>query len=354
MLNLPNELLFMVAGNLPQLKDISSLIQTHSRFSALLTPLLHQGALEDVGSISALQSAAIKGQETLVRLLLKLGVDTEYQGRVVPVRNQFQASHSTWKALFLAIEYGRRGIVKLLLEAGADFQTCDSFDRGLTPLCLAASLSDDTIVGILLDHGADPDAVEKDSDTALHIATREGSKLMVRTLLDNGANVSIRGYGGATPLFQAEEGVAEILIEKGAAVNDFCYSGRTVLYTRVLWSESSTVALLRLLFRHGGDVNIPNKDGETVLHAAVRRGSFGIVEELLKMGADVTAKNFAGQSLFGGGGEFLCDMGLGAGAMSREDLAVARKHRKMMNRLLFKGVAFRRWDCERKRIVFMG
>jgi ankyrin repeat protein len=45
------------------------------------------------------------------------------------------------------------------------------------------------------------------------------------------------------------------------------------------------------LLRYGADVSYRNKEGQTILHDAVRRGREDIVDLLLKHGADINAKD---------------------------------------------------------------
>lgn len=76
---------------------------------------------------------------------------------------------------------------------------------------------------ILLDHGAEINATDGHSDTALHIATRIGDKEAVSFLLKHGADKDARGYKQTTPLYEAifyyRFDVIDPLLEYGANID---------------------------------------------------------------------------------------------------------------------------------------
>ena len=53
---------------------------------------------------------------------------------------------------------------------------------------------------------------------------------------------------------------------------------------------------LRLLLKHGADVNAARHDGQTALHFAAKNGSAKCVRILLDAGADPTSKNAGGDT----------------------------------------------------------
>jgi hypothetical protein len=87
----------------------------------------------------------------------------------------------------------------------------------------------------------------------------------------------------------------ELLIERGANANAIVGNGFTVLHSAVEYYEespdSNKLDILQLLLKAGVDVN-PRFVGETPLQAAVRKGYeyyFALVRVLLEAGADVNA-----------------------------------------------------------------
>lgn len=82
-------------------------------------------------------------------------------------------------------------IVQHLLGNGADPNAACGSD-GSSALCEAASLGHDTILGVLLVHGADPNQVTANGQTALMLAASQGHGDVVARLLSAGADASVR------------------------------------------------------------------------------------------------------------------------------------------------------------------
>jgi ankyrin repeat protein len=109
-------------------------------------------------------------------------------------------------------------VIETLLAAGADLKLTS--DDGTTPLMVAAGLgrctfnpninrggrspSAEAAVTVLLDAGADINAVNEADFTALHGAAFRGLNEVIKILVDRGANINARDYRGRTPFRIAE------------------------------------------------------------------------------------------------------------------------------------------------------
>lgn len=69
---------------------------------------------------------------------------------------------------------------------------------GLTPLHVASFMGHLSIIVLLLQHGANPNAPTVRSETALHLAARSGQMEVARLLLRNGAQVDARARVSGT------------------------------------------------------------------------------------------------------------------------------------------------------------
>lgn len=70
----------------------------------------------------------------------------------------------------------------------------------------------------------------------------------------------------------------------------YCYS-QAALHRSAQYGQND---ISELLINHRADVNIQDKDGNSVLHYSSRRGSLAMVELLLRQGADVNIRNKQG------------------------------------------------------------
>jgi len=140
----------------------------------------------------AMQSASLRGQTEIARLLIDAGFDI----------HQPIAKGSTY--LHDAALKGQRKMVQLLLNKGA---AVDAFDEsGATPLHNAALNGSADVIALLLDHGAKIDLREEQSGaTALMLAASLGRTDAVRLLLTRGASGALKDRAGHTALDRAKE-----------------------------------------------------------------------------------------------------------------------------------------------------
>ncbi|RDH36215.1 ankyrin repeat-containing domain protein [Aspergillus welwitschiae] len=164
--------------------------------------LLQRGAnVEDRGGENgnALQVACNAGHIDIVKLLLDTGADVRSPGR--NIGNALQAASLA----------GHFDIVKLLVHRGIEVDEADGNSE--TALCLAAKNGDEHMMNFLLQQGAKVDGnsilsgdrpdnlesggeVERDENLVaipLHLASVHGHESGVSILLQNGANVHVKG-----------------------------------------------------------------------------------------------------------------------------------------------------------------
>ena len=157
-----------------------------------------------------------------------------------------------WTPLNSAAVKGRNQIVKLLIEKGADLNAG-------TPLISAATDGHMEVIELLIANGADVNAKANDQlgGTALHMTANLGHKKVVELLVAAGADVNAKMLHGMTPLHFAanNKGIAKFLIDKGADVNaklnDGPHNGSTPLdFANVPNLGDPEIA--NLLRKHGG------------------------------------------------------------------------------------------------------
>ena len=125
---------------------------------------------------------------------------------------------TTWgdTALHQAAGFGTLKILQFLLNNGADIAARDS--NGNTPLHFACDyMAEIHLTGMLLDHGADVNAVNLEGQTALLLAVWRGKISLTQLLLTRGADVTLKDRYQNAPLTLAsrfgDEEMARILLE---------------------------------------------------------------------------------------------------------------------------------------------
>jgi ankyrin repeat protein len=168
-------------------------------------------------------------------------------------------------------------IVKLLARK-PDLDVRD--EGGKTALLRAAGAENAVMVKVLVDHGADVQAADAKGATALHAAAAspEDARIwpMASALLAAGADVNAQDVLGRTPLFSAASKAAvDILLEAGADVEHRDREGNTALACAALaWKPHALCALLE----RGADPQATDSAGRSVIDMV--RDHWGLGEDV--------------------------------------------------------------------------
>jgi ankyrin repeat protein len=257
--------------------------------------------------------------------------------------------------LFWAIAQNRLDWVTLLIERGAKIDVKDLFnrtpvsfakDKGYvdiaqilslydtsdpndTPLMRALNLRFEDKIPELLNKTTDLNAKNKDGDTVLILAAKQGRLPLLLDLLSKGVEVGIQnkeGYtasqlamqnghtymaqlllhyqavhagkqGGDMPFLRAVrwgyEDIIPLLLLKAQNKEARNQEGNTALLLASRYGRESVVSLL---LKHSLNIHARNKKGDSALSLAAKNGYFNIALLLIEEGADLNNQNNDGDS----------------------------------------------------------
>lgn len=236
-----------------------------------------------------------------VRLLISEGavVNMKDDEMNTPLHQAVGALMAPDKKLFQDAEYNKeqesqRAIVaSILLENGAEVNALNKF--GYSPLHHAAGNRKVEMVTVLLDNGADPELRTPLGSTPLMWATSYNDVEVVQALLDRGAGLETSSETD-WPLLSAVQNdnmaVAKLLLHLGASLTTLDRDGDTVLHIAALAGHARMVSLL---LDYDSPLQTTNLKGWVPLDYAVDRGHVESVQVLIGHGAKLTQTNLEGK-----------------------------------------------------------
>jgi len=288
-----------------------------SGYIELVTVLLAINAnVEDKGhknESTPLMEACANGHKQIVQLLLKHGANVNAQSACgnTPLHCAVQHNHPEIVELLLksagtenirmeepnenghtplmeAASAGYLECARLLVEVGGVGVNTHSNEFKETALTLAAYKGHVLMVKFLLENGADQEHKTDEMHTALMEACMDGHLEVARILIENGAQVNMPPDSFESPLTLAACGghveLANLLIDQRADLEERNDEGYTPLMEAAREGHEEMVALL--LF-HDADINaITEETQETALTLACCGGCYEVAKFLLEAGAD--------------------------------------------------------------------
>ncbi|KAJ8005262.1 hypothetical protein DPEC_G00144810 [Dallia pectoralis] len=202
-------------------------------------------------------------------------------------------------ALHIAVVQGEEMLVHRMIQLlGLAHKDLDIYNNlRQTPLHLAVITHQPQLVETLLRAGADPGALDRNGQTAVHLCCEHGQQACLFVVLRHNfisPCLEVRNYEGLTPLHLAVQGghkkLARMLLEAGADINAMdIKSGRSPLIHAV---ENNSIDMVDFLIESDCNVNGQSYSGNTALHSACGRGQVDTVRLLLKNRADSSMKNY--------------------------------------------------------------
>ncbi|KAL8672148.1 MAG: hypothetical protein Q9168_003371 [Polycauliona sp. 1 TL-2023] len=288
---------------------------------AIVETLLHSSNIDkpnDIGS-TPLIIAAEGGKADMVRVILKKNADWR-------LRNLDGDT-----AFSKAIIHGHTDVVKALLDNGAYHRVTNESKRTILHVACSTESTRPEIIELLLEEHFPVNALGDRGDTALHNASRVGSRDVAEILLDRHADQTIKDEEGRTSLIVAwQNGHLHIVkLLQDCAVRDsitldslpedarlplwslaklhhhdlliealrtrsveFEYQDPDTKFTALHWAvHSNELDIARALLMAGAKTGATDDHTRTPLHIAAYLSNYEATELLLEFNADPLAQN---------------------------------------------------------------
>ncbi|CAL8116869.1 unnamed protein product [Orchesella dallaii] len=200
-------------------------------------------------------------------------------------------------------------MIELLISHKVDLNERDS--NSLSPLHYAVAQEHVPphvieIVKLLIENGADPDAVDQHGLTFLHQApyflTPEIYDELIVFFDSSGRKDSIKllTHQNHSHLHQSVVNFVplpsslDIFKSNGIDFNGQDNDGDSVVFLAIEGGRNAE--FLSTLFEYGSDLKIPNKNQENALHVSALYGNVSALELFISFGCDVNAKNIEGRT----------------------------------------------------------
>ena len=268
----------------------------------VVTTLINGGVNIDVRTTgneprrTALHLAAGAGLLGMVKLLVEHGANIEiYDSVSLTAADQaFKSGHGQIQQFLLTKQHGSgttemdRAIlegdasrVKSLIRSGTHLDEIDSY--GSTPLHSAARAGNEEIVRLVLKHTQAIEIQDDNGMTPLHIASRYGCRDAVEALLRGGAKVDTLSTDRSTPLHEAAWGGSDAIVKRLLDAQGDPASvdakHRTPLFCA---SSLGYDQVVETLLANMKTEDVKNHMGRLPIHAAAKKGHTKIVERLVK------------------------------------------------------------------------
>ena len=285
----------------------------------------------DENGQTVLYNAALSEDSELAKFLISNGLDVNH------------SDNNRQNILFNAVILGAQNIefIELLLKKGLKINQKDKDDQTILDelLKILGILNNPSgglkgkyklvskdrnylkLTSILMEHGLAVDRADSEGKTVLFREVQRKNYETIDFLLSAGADINCSDKNGQTVLFDAVlEGVSNIsmidfLIEKGADIDHRDKNERTITDDLVeiiliqknnkktanrrfydINEDEDYLGLLKRMLTNKPKINIPKKNGKTVLYDVINYNNLDLIKLILNNGCDANIKDLQGNT----------------------------------------------------------
>ena len=257
--------------------------------------LVENGADMYSYEITALYQAILNLNPKLVEYFLYKGASIEKAGgtdvygniMMAAAGSKFNNSNDKSPVDLEALEKSAENSAKIteMLIGKADKNIINDSLEGKTPLIIAVGNSYIDTAKILIENGANINAVDIEGWSALSYAVNNGDIEIAKLLLENKAKIKDEFLIAIkSPIVESRIPIMKLLIDNKANINYTDENGFNPLNIAI---ESGDMELTKFLIKNGANVNSLMQDGVSLIGYAIAQNNMDLLQILIENGANV-------------------------------------------------------------------
>ena len=261
--------------------------------------LVENGADMYSYEITALYQAVLNLNPKLVEYFLDKGASIEKAGgtdvygniMMAAAGSKFNNSNDKSPVDLTLLEKSAENSAKIteMLIGKADKNIINDSLEGKTPLIIAVGNSYIDTAKILIENGANINAVDIEGWSALSYAVNNGDIEIAKLLLENKAKIKDELLIAIkSPIVESRINMMKLLIDNKANINYTDENGFNPLNIAI---ESGDMELTKFLITNGANVNSLMQDGVSLIGYAIAQNNMDLLQILIENGANVNYTN---------------------------------------------------------------
>lgn len=261
--------------------------------------LVENGADMYSYEITALYQAVLNLNPKLVEYFLDKGASIEKAGgtdvygniMMAAAGSKFNNSNDKSPVDLTLLEKSAENSAKIteMLIGKADKNIINDSLEGKTPLIIAVGNSYIDTAKILIENGANINAVDIEGWSALSYAVNNGDIEIAKLLLENKAKIKDELLIAIkSPIVESSINIMKLLIDNKANINYTDENGFNPLNIAI---ESGDMELTKFLITNGANVNSLMQDGVSLIGYAIAQNNMDLLQILIENGANVNNTN---------------------------------------------------------------
>ena len=261
--------------------------------------LVENGADMYSYEITALYQAVLNLNPKLVEYFLDKGASIEKAGgtdvygniMMAAAGSKFNNSNDKSPVDLTLLEKSAENSAKIMqmIIDKVDKKLINDSLEGKTPLIIAVGNSYIDTAKILIENGANINAVDIEGWSALSYAVNNGDIEIAKLLLENKAKIKDELLIAIkSPIVESRIDIMKLLIDNKANINYTDENGFTPLNITI---ESGDMELTKFLITNGANVNSLMQDGVSLIGYAIAQNNMDLLQILIENGANVNYTN---------------------------------------------------------------